>query len=154
MSLQLESGPRGGSALAFSPDSQLESGPRSGSALAFLPDSGQYFFDECILVFQEPNKMSLQLESGPRGGSALAFSTDEILVLQVPKKMSLQLESGPRGGSALAFSPDGRRLAVGIAGQATARIKIYDFPSGALVAELPEQYGLVYELTFHQVHIP
>ena len=69
----------------------------------------------------------------------------------MPKKVSLQLESGPRGGSALAFSPDGRRLAVGVAGHTTARIRIYDFPGGSLVAELPEQYGLVYELTFHQV---
>jgi hypothetical protein len=69
----------------------------------------------------------------------------------VPKKVGLKLDSGPRGGSALAFSPDGRRLAVGLAAHTTARVRIYEFPSGALLAELPEQYGLVYELAFHQV---
>ncbi len=70
----------------------------------------------------------------------------------MPKKVSLQLDSGPRGGSAVAFSPDGRRLAVGTAGHTTtARVRVYEFPSGALVAELAEQYGLVYDLTFHQV---
>ncbi|XP_023336515.1 jouberin [Eurytemora carolleeae] len=69
---------------------------------------------------------------------------------KIPNTRSIELESGARGCSALSFSADGRRLAVGVAGQTTSTIRVYDIPSGILVIQLEQLYGLVYEISFHE----
>ena len=73
------------------------------------------------------------------------------IYFQIPNTRSIELESGARGCSALSFSADGRRLAVGVAGQTTSTIRVYDIPSGILVIQLEQLYGLVYEISFHEV---
>ena len=73
------------------------------------------------------------------------------IYFKIPNSRIIELESGARGCSALSFSADGRRLAVGVAGQTTSTIRVYDIPSGILVIQLEQLYGLVYEISFHEV---
>uniref|UniRef100_UPI00358FBE35 jouberin-like n=1 Tax=Myxine glutinosa TaxID=7769 RepID=UPI00358FBE35 len=65
---------------------------------------------------------------------------------QIPNKLLLSLPAGLAGCFRIAFSHDGRLLAAACAHRDTHPIRLYEIPSGKLLAELHGHLSIVYDL--------